>query len=42
MRVGTLALAIPKLRTGSHFPSRLEPRRPSEQALVSGPLLSAK
>jgi transposase-like protein len=34
-RVGTLELEIPKLRTGSYFPSWLEPRRRSEQALVS-------
>jgi len=34
-RVGTLELQIPKLRTGSYFPSWLEPRRRSEQALVS-------
>ena len=34
-RVGTLDLAIPKLRTGSYFPGWLEPRRRSEQALVS-------
>jgi len=34
-RVGTLELAIPKLRTGSYFPSWLEPRRRAEQALVA-------
>jgi putative transposase len=34
-RLGTLELAIPKLRTGSYFPSFLEPRRRAEQALVS-------
>lgn len=34
-RVGTLELAIPKLRTGSYFPSWLEPRRRSERALVA-------
>lgn len=34
-RVGTLDVAIPKLRTGSYFPSWLEPRRRSEQALVA-------
>lgn len=34
-RVGTIDLAIPKLRTGSYFPSFLEPRRRAEQALVS-------
>lgn len=34
-RVGTVELAIPRLRTGSYFPSFLEPRRRSEQALVA-------
>lgn len=34
-RVGTIDLAIPKLRTGSYFPTFLDPRRRSEQALVS-------
>ena len=34
-RAGELELAIPKLRRGSYFPSFLEPRRRSEQALVS-------
>ena len=34
-RLGTLDLAIPKLRSGSDFPSFLEPRRRAEQALVS-------
>ncbi|HEV8264888.1 MAG TPA: IS256 family transposase, partial [Gemmatimonadales bacterium] len=34
-RVGTLELAIPKLRAGSYFPGWLEPRKRSEQALVS-------
>jgi len=34
-RVGTLELAVPKLRHGSSFPSWLEPRRRSEQALVA-------
>jgi transposase-like protein len=34
-RVGTIELQIPRLRTGSYFPSFLEPRRRSEQALVS-------
>jgi putative transposase len=34
-RVGTLALQLPKLRSGSYFPSWLEPRRRAEQALVS-------
>src|SRR6266487_4033859 len=34
-RVGTIELAIPKLRSGSYFPSFLEPRRRAEQALVA-------
>src|SRR5687767_1008181 len=34
-RAGRIELAIPKLRKGSYFPSFLEPRRRSEQALVS-------
>jgi transposase-like protein len=34
-RVGTLELAIPRLRSGSYMPSFLEPRRRSEQALVA-------
>jgi putative transposase len=34
-RVGSLELAIPRLRAGSYFPSFLEPRRRSEQALVA-------
>jgi transposase-like protein len=34
-RVGTLDLAIPKLRSGSYFPSWLEARKRGEQALVS-------
>ena len=34
-RLGTLELRIPKLRTGSYFPSFLEPRRRAEQALVA-------
>jgi transposase-like protein len=34
-RVGTLELEIPRLRKGSYFPSFLEPRRRSEQALVA-------
>jgi putative transposase len=34
-RVGEVELAIPKLRQGSYFPSFLEPRRVSEQALVA-------
>ena len=34
-RAGELELAIPKLRRGSYFPSFLEPRKRSEQALVA-------
>jgi transposase-like protein len=34
-RAGEVELAIPKIRRGSYFPSFLEPRRRSEQALVS-------
>jgi len=34
-RAGELELQIPKIRRGSYFPSFLEPRRRSEQALVS-------
>jgi len=34
-RLGTLDLRIPKLRSGSYFPSFLEPRKASEQALVA-------
>ncbi len=34
-RAGTLDLAIPRLRTGSYFPTFLEPRRRSEQALLA-------
>ena len=34
-RVGSLELQVPKLRTGSYFPSFLEPRRRAEQALVA-------
>ncbi|MBM3271118.1 MAG: IS256 family transposase [Candidatus Sericytochromatia bacterium] len=34
-RVGTIDLAIPKLRKGTYFPSFLEPRRRAEQAFVS-------
>jgi transposase-like protein len=34
-RVGELELHIPKLRTGSFFPSLLEPRRRAEKALVA-------
>ncbi len=34
-RVGTIGLAIPKVRDGSYFPSLLEPRRRAERALVA-------
>ena len=34
-RIGTLDLKIPKLRSGSYFPSFLDPRKSSEQALVA-------
>jgi putative transposase len=34
-RAGEIELAIPKIRRGSYFPSFLEPRRRSEQALVA-------
>ena len=34
-RVGEIELAIPKLRSGSYFPSFLEPRTRGEQALVA-------
>jgi len=34
-RVGEIELAVPKLRQGSYFPSVLEPRKRSEQALVA-------
>ncbi len=34
-RAGEIELQIPKIRQGSYFPSFLEPRRRSEQALVS-------
>jgi len=34
-RVGTVALAIPKVRPGSYFPSLLQPRRRTEQALLT-------
>jgi transposase-like protein len=34
-RAGEIELAIPRLRTGSYFPSFLEPRSRSEQALVA-------
>lgn len=34
-RVGEIPLQIPKLRSGSYFPSFLEPRRPAERALLA-------
>ena len=34
-RAGSVELRIPKLRTGSYFPSFLEPRRAAEKALVA-------
>jgi transposase-like protein len=34
-RVGTIDLAIPKLRSGSYFPSWLEARKRGEQALIA-------
>ena len=34
-RAGEIELAIPKIRRGSYFPSFLEPRRRSEQALLA-------
>src|SRR3954449_6620281 len=34
-RAGTVELQIPKLRQGSYFPSFLEPRKRSEQALLA-------
>lgn len=34
-RVGTIDLALPKLRSGSYFPSWLEARKRGEQALIS-------
>ena len=34
-RLGTLNLRVPKLRQGSYFPSFLEARKTSEQALVA-------
>jgi putative transposase len=33
--VGTVPVAIPKLRKGSYFPSFLEPRRAADKALVA-------
>jgi transposase-like protein len=34
-RVGRLALQVPRVRDGSYYPSRLEPRRRAERALVA-------
>src|SRR5215218_5513168 len=34
-RAGEIELEIPKIRQGSYFPSFLQPRKRSEQALVS-------
>jgi putative transposase len=34
-RVGTMSLAIPRVRDGSYFPSLLEPRRRAERALLA-------
>lgn len=34
-RLGSMELRIPKLRSGSYFPSFLEPRKASEKALVA-------
>ena len=34
-RLGTLQLRIPKLRQGTYFPPFLEPRKPTEKALVA-------
>lgn len=34
-RVGTVDLAIPKVRPGNYFPSLLQPRRRAEQALLT-------
>jgi transposase-like protein len=34
-RVGTIDLAIPRVRDGSYFPSLLEPRRRTERALLA-------
>jgi transposase-like protein len=33
--VGEVPLQIPKLRSGSYFPNFLEPRRPTERALLA-------
>ena len=34
-RVGTIELAIPRVRDGSYFPSLLDPRRRAERALLA-------
>jgi len=34
-RVGSMTLAVPRVRDGSYFPALLEPRRRAEQALVA-------
>ncbi len=34
-RVGTIGLAVPKVRDGSYFPSLLDPRRRTERALLA-------
>jgi putative transposase len=34
-RVGTLDLAVPRVRDGSHLPSLLDPRRRTERALLA-------
>jgi putative transposase len=34
-RAGSIALKIPKARTGSYFPAFLEPRRTAEKALTA-------
>ena len=34
-RVGTIDLAVPRVRDGSYFPSLLEPRRRTERALLA-------
>ena len=34
-RMGTMSFKVPKLRSGTYFPSFLEPRKMSEQALVA-------
>ena len=34
-RVGTIGLAIPRVRDGNYFPSLLEPRRRAERALLA-------